>query len=210
VTYAELIAQVQDILENEEADFTAALPDFVKRAEECIYNTIQMPATREAEGASLSPGTFVIALPDDFLAPYQLAVTPTGGEFTILENKDYEILREIYPNVNTSGVPRYYTVFDDTYIHFAPAMNGTYAYNLVYYAKPVSLVTASENWLSINAPNALLYATVIEAYRYMKGDADIMAEYKEGYQMAMDNLRVLAEGRDRKDTYRTPNAKVDT
>lgn len=210
MTYAELVAQIQDMLENEEADFVAAIPLFVQRAEDNIYKSVQLPVTKEVDGAVLAPGINLFTFPTDFLAPYQLGMVPSGGTFVLLENKDYEIIREIYPNEFTAGVPRYYTVFDDTRIIFAPATDVSYTYSLVYFSRPVSLVTASSNWLSTNAPNTILYGSLIEAYRFMKGDADLMGFYEKGYQMAMDNLRILAEGRLRKDTFRTPNSVAPT
>lgn len=210
MTYAQLLQQIQDMLEYEEADFIASIPDFVKRAEDDIYGQVQIPATSTVASGTVAPGAATFNAPSDFLAPYSLSMTAvTGGEGRNLEDKDREFLREIihgYPD----GFPRFYCVnevnsSEIVSIRFAPVADVSYTYSLLYYKKLASLVTESTTWLSLNAPNAMFYGTLIHAYRYLKGEPDTMAEYVKGFEMAIANLRILAEGRMKKDTYRNPN-----
>ena len=59
-----------------------------------------------------------------------------------------------------------------------------------YYYEPPSIVTANTTWLGDNAETALLYGSLLEAYTFMKGDADLMAQYEE-HKLAMDAFRKI-------------------
>ena len=63
-------------------------------------------------------------------------------------------------------------------------------------------------WLGTNAPDALLYATLLEAYIFMKGDAELMNYYQTRYQETLPRLKNLGEGRDRKDVYRSGQLRI--
>jgi len=58
------------------------------------------------------------------------------------------------------------------------------------------------SWLGNNFESSLLYGSLIEAYTFMKGDADIMAVYTKRYDEALLLLKQLGDGKDRGDAYR--------
>jgi hypothetical protein len=77
------------------------------------------------------------------------------------------------------------------------------------------LVTVSEvtnttgtSWLGDNYDPVLLYASLVEAYTFMKGEADIMAFYDKKYQDALAQLNRLGTGLERGDAYRDGQAKI--
>ena len=57
-------------------------------------------------------------------------------------------------------------------------------------------------WISENAPNAILFGSLIEAYIYMKGEPDIMKLYSERCLEALSRLKDYAEARENTDAYR--------
>ena len=59
----------------------------------------------------------------------------------------------------------------------------------------------STSWLGDNAETALLYGSLIEAYTYMKGEADMLAQYEERYQEALGQLGGIGI-RSMRDNYR--------
>jgi len=67
------------------------------------------------------------------------------------------------------------------------------------------MTTSSDgtSWLSENAPDCLLYGSLIEAYTFMKGEPDVMANYDKRFSEAVSRLKNLAEGKNTKDNYRT-------
>ena len=57
-------------------------------------------------------------------------------------------------------------------------------------------------YLSKNSPNSLLYGSLVEAYTYMKGEADMMQLYEQRFQQEVMRLKDLAEARENTDAFR--------
>ena len=149
----------------------------------------------------MTDGNKYLAVPTDFLLPLSLSLTSSSNQVFLL-NKDANFIRSTYPNASTEGVPKYYGMFtDDTFI-LGPTPNANFVTELHYYYQPASIVDSSTSWLGTNADTVLLYGSLVEAYTYMKGDADIMQLYQQRYQEALDLLRAQAEGRMTGDEYR--------
>ena len=64
----------------------------------------------------------------------------------------------------------------------------------------VTLDTAT-TWISKNAPNAILYGSLFEAYTYMKGEPDLLSLYDKRFLESLGRLKDLAEARENKDSY---------
>ena len=81
---------------------------------------------------------------------------------------------------------------------------------LHYYYYPASIVVAGTSWLGDNFDSALLYGSLLEAYTYMKGEADVLANYNARYGEAMALLKQLGDGKNKSDAYRNgqPRYKV--
>lgn len=207
MNYTELVAAIQDYTEYRETTFVANIPNFVRQAEERIYRAILIPELRKNSTTSIAAATKYVPRPSDFLAPFSLAVVNSSGEYSYLLDRDVSFIREAYPNPATQGTPRYYAQFDGdgdvsstgTFI-LGPSADADYTLELHYYFDPPSIVSEGTSWLGENAETALLYGSLIEAYTYMKGDADVMAQYEKQYASAMQNLSRLAR-RTVEDTY---------
>ena len=201
MTYAELKAAIQDYANNTETSFVASIPTFVKQAEQRIYRSVNLPVNRKNVAGLMTDGNKYLAVPTDFLLPLSLSLTSSSNQVFLL-NKDANFIRSTYPNASTEGVPKYYGMFtDDTFI-LGPTPNANFVTELHYYYQPASIVDSSTSWLGTNADTVLLYGSLVEAYTYMKGDADIMQLYQQRYQEALDLLRAQAEGRMTGDEYR--------
>jgi hypothetical protein len=68
-------------------------------------------------------------------------------------------------------------------------------------------VTAGTSWLGDNFSSVLLYGSLLEAYTFMKGEADVLAQYQKRYDEALAQLKELAEGKNRQDMYRTQQVR---
>jgi len=68
-------------------------------------------------------------------------------------------------------------------------------------------VTAGTSWLGDNFDSVLLYGSLLEAYTFMKGEAEIIANYQQRYGEALAMLKQLGEGKNRQDMYRTPQVR---
>ena len=143
-------------------------------------------------------------MPTDYLASFSLQITTSGSEGFLLQ-KDVNYLREYTPLSTTTGVPKYYARFDTNNFIVAPTPNSNYTLELHYYYRPASITAGADSgttWLSTNAPFALLYGSLIEAYYYMKGEPDVIAQYEKNYVFYLQRLKDLAEARENEDAYR--------
>jgi len=207
MTYAELVAAIKDYANNTETNFVAAIPTFVKQAEQRIYRSVNLPVNRKNQAGNMTDGNAYLTMPTDFLLPLSLSVTSSSNQIFLL-NKDANFIRSTYPNASTKGTPKYYATFaSDTFI-IGPTPDADYVTELHYYYQPASIVDTSPSWLGTNADTVLLYGSLVEAYTYMKGDADMMQLYQQRYQEALDLLKMQAEGRMTGDEYRDGMIRV--
>jgi hypothetical protein len=203
MTYTELVAQIQDYTEN--TFTTTDINTFITQAEQRIYNTVQLPALRKNVTGSLSIGNKYLAMPTDWLATFSLAVINTDNEYLYLLNKDVNFIRQSFPDTDSAfyGEPQYYAVFNSTSFIVGPTPDANYSAELHYFYYPESITTAGTSWIGNNFSSVLLYGSLLEAYTYMKGEADVMATYKSRYDEAMLLLKQLGDGKDRQDAYRS-------
>jgi hypothetical protein len=211
MNYATLSATLKAYVENDFPESVGSgslssaqqVATFVTQAEQRIYNTVQLLAERKVTTLVTVNGTSTVTVPADWLSTYSLAVlTPVTLVYTFLYNKDVEYIREAYPAVASTGAPKYYALLDDTFL-LGPTPDAVYTLSLNYMAYPESITTANNTWLGDNFDSVLLYGSLLEAYTFMKGEPDVIAGYQKRYDEAMVQLKQLAEGKNRQDTYRT-------
>ncbi len=209
-TYTTLTQAIKDYTENTETTFASNIPVFIKTTEEQLLRSIQLPDFRKNVTGTLTQSNQYLATPSDFLYPYSLAINNSGYEFLIF--KDVNFIREAYPDSSSTGVPKYYSIFDDETFMVAPTPNGNYTAELHYSYLPQSIVDASSgtSWLGDNATNALLYGSLVQAYIFMKGEPDIIQQYQQQFEIAVGQLKKEGEGYNRTDAYRTGQASIST
>jgi hypothetical protein len=200
LTYASLTQDIQDYLEETETSFVAKIDTFIRQAEDRILNAAQLPFFRKSQTGSLTASNTYLTVPSDYLAPYSLAVDNSGYTYLVL--KDVSFIREVYPNVSSEGLPKYYGVFSETSLIVGPTPDQAYGVELHYFYRPTSIVDDSTTWLGTNAESCLLYGTLVEAYTYLKGEPETMQVYVQRYDQALAELKDLAEGYSQTDSYR--------
>ena len=194
MNYTELVAAIKDYTQNEETSFVSNIPTFVRQAEERLNRSIMVPELRKNVTALTSNGGVYLARPADFLSVFSLAVIDSSGDYSFLIDKDVNFIREAYPSASTSALPKYYAQFDGDFngdqgnFILGPTPDDTYTVELHYYYDPPSIVTAGTSWYGDNAESALLYGSLIEAYTYMKGEADLTQLYSTRYDQALGQL----------------------
>ena len=202
MNYASLKTNIEDICETSFTDDQLAM--FTQQAEEKIYNAVQIPDLRASDDGPLVASNKLYTLPTDHLYTYSIAVI-TSSTSTFLLNKDVNFIREAYP-INTStkyGLPKFYAQFSATQIELAPTPDANYEIEHIYARYPTSIVTASTTWLGDNASSALLNGALVEAIRFQKGEADVIANYEKLYVISMQLLKNLGDGHLRTDAYRS-------
>mgnify|MGYP001468573884 CR=1 FL=1 len=63
-------------------------------------------------------------------------------------------------------------------------------------------------WMSTNAPEALLYAVLIQAYSYTKGPPDMLQYFEKSYMQAIQGLGTEQQGRRRRDEYEDGTLRI--
>ncbi len=207
-TYSTLVQAIKDYTDNTETTFVSQIDLFISNAEQRILMEVQLPEFRNNVSGTLSQDNKYLGLPSDFLAPFSLSVF-TSDSYHFLINKDVNFLQESYPDITEKGRPLYYAIFNSGNLLVAPIPDIDYSMELHYVYSPAGMSSGNTTtWLGTNAPDALLYATLLEAYIFQKGDAELMNYYQTRYQETLPRLKNLGEGRDRKDVYRSGQLRI--
>ena len=237
MNYSTLFTTVKGYLENDfpataftgstggSVSFTSVeqINTFITQAEKRIYNTVLFPALRKNVLGNFTQNNKYLGLPDDFLAVYSIAVVDDDDAYHFLLNKDVSFLRESYPTPADTGLPAYYALFGPTTTNtspptltnelsaiVAPTPDNAYEVELHYYYYPESITIAASGftWLSENFDPVLLYGSLVEAYTFMKGEADVIAFYEKKYQDSMMMAKRLGDGMEKQDQYRSGTPRV--
>lgn len=204
-TYDQLKQAIQDYTENSETTFVNSLNIFIQNAEERILKTAQLEVFRKNQTASATSGNKYLAVPSDYLAPFSLSYE-SGGSKNFVLFKDVNFVQSFNPDGSTTGAPRYYAQFDIDNFILGPTPSAAYTMELHYFYRPNSLVNAGGSgttWLSQNASVALLYGSLIEAYTFMKGEADLIQNYNARFTEALARVKNFGEAQEVTDAYRT-------
>jgi hypothetical protein len=216
MNYATLVSTIQAYVEN---DFpttpgtggltsTQQINTFIQEAEQRIYSAVQLLNLRKSATITMVANNKALSTPADWLATFEFAVIdPTTGQHDFLLNKDVNFIREAFPIPTATGKPTHYAMSDATSFLLGPTPDQAYTGELHYFYYPPSIVTAGTSWLGDNFDSALLYGSLLEAGTFMKGEADVLAGYQKRYEEAITLLIMFAEGKNRQDMYRTPQAR---
>ena len=203
-TKATLTTAIQDYTDNSETTFVNNIPNFVKAAEEKILKSVDLDYFRKNVTSALTSSDAFLTVPSDYLASFSLQITTSGSESFLLQ-KDVNFLREYTPASTTTGLPKYYARFDEDNFILAPTPNSNYTIQLNYFYRPASLTAGSDSgttWVSTNAPFALLYGSLVEAYTFMKGEPDVIQNYNGLFAQYLERVKDLGEARENTDGYR--------
>jgi len=202
-TYTTLTQAIKDYTENTETTFSNNITVFIQQAEVTILRAVQLPVFRKNVTGTMTASNAYLSTPSDFLRPYSLAIINSSSHEYLI-NKDVNYVREVYPNPATTGVPKYYALFDDNTFIIGPTPGSNYTSELHYFYKPESITAASAgtSWLGTNAEDALLYGSLLQAYIFMKGEPDVVQSYAQQFQTSVEALKLEGDGYDRTDAYR--------
>jgi len=215
MTLTELKTLIKNYVENEETTFVATIDDFIKNAEERIFELIQFDYFRKNVTGNLTTGNTYLTAPSDFQMSFSVAIIDGNGDYHYLDKKHTSFMREFSVDptaISERAKPLYYADFDKelstagnngSTLIVSPVPDADYSIELHYLFKPNSIVTdTTGTWISQNARNALLYGTLVEANIFLKGEPDIQQQYEQRFLLEITRLKNLAEARGRRDEYR--------
>ena len=191
-TFTTLKTAIQDYTQNTETTFVSQLSRFIINAEERILKECELPFFRKYVSGQTTNGNKFLSKPlNDFLSPFSLSVVnDSKNEFLLYKHVTF--LQDYTPNL-------------------APTPSANFNMELHYFYRPTSITATTDgtSWLGTNAELALLYGSLVEAYTFMKGEADMLQLYNARYAEALKWLKNLGEGRDTRDSYRYDNLRRD-
>ena len=200
MNYASLKTNIADICETTFTDDQLAM--FTQQAEEKILLAVDIPALRKVDDGPLVSTNKLYTLPTDYLYTYSISIV-SSSTHTYLLNKDVNFLREAFPVNTSTGTPKFYAQYSETQIQLAPTPDANYELEHIYGYYPTSIVSGSTSWLGDNASAALLNGALIEAARFQKAEADVIANYDKMYLTSLQLLNELGDGKLRRDAYRS-------
>ena len=209
-TFTTLKTAIQDYVQSTETTFVNQLPRFILNAEERILKESQLDVFRKSSQGTASSGNSYLQKPSDFLSQNSLSVINSSNKEFLLY-KQATMLQDYTPNPATTGVPQYYADWDEVTFLLAPTPNDNFTMELHYFYRPDSITTTASGttWLGDNAELALLYGSLVEAYTFMKGEADLLSLYNQRFQESLQWLKNLGEGLQTRDQYRYDRLRRD-
>ena len=210
MTYDELVTNIRNYTEVDANVFTnAVINTFILMTENRILRDIDLDVFKLEVTGNLTANNKFLTAPTDILTHRYMMLTSAGGDQIFLEFRDTSFMKEYWPDGTQTGVPKYYSVWDQNTFYIAPTPSSGYAVELGYIYKPTQLSSTNPTtWVSINAPEALLYGCLIQAYSYTKGPEGMISYFNNAYKEAIQGLGIEQQGRRRRDEFRDGMARI--
>jgi len=185
---------------------TGVLNTIIKNAENRIYRDSDSDDNRFYATSNLVIGSRYVTIPSDLRFIRYIQLKDSNGDQVFLEKRDTSFMSEYYNTPATSsGLPKYYGNWDANNWIVAPTPNATFEITMAYTKQPDS-ITASPGstagtYTSNKYQDLLLYASLVEAYGYLKGPVDMLQYYEGSYQRALQSYSIEQQGRRRRDEW---------
>lgn len=188
MTYDSLTSTVLQYLERRDAAVVEAIPTFITLCEFEIAQYIKTLGQMEVVDANMNIGNPVIAKPARWRKTVSMTLSNSGSKQPILLRK-LEYLNAYAQDVTATGIPLYYADYDFEHWIVAPTPNQAYAFEALCYTRLQPLSSAYQtNWLTQNAPNAMLFGTLKQTAPFLKNDARL-ALWKQMFDEALAALK---------------------
>ena len=214
MTYAELVQKIRDYTEVSSTVLTDTIVNgFISDAEFRLLRDVDSDNNKRYVTAQLVSGTRFIDTPDNLLVIRSAQIVDSDGvgasnNRDFLQYRDTSFMSEFNPAEST-GVPKYYSNWDQNTIVVAPTPNATYTIQVNYILKPDGLSsTNTTTYLSQQFPNGLLYACLVEAFSFLKGPNDLLQLYEGKYKQVVEGFSIEQMGRRRRDEYQSGVPRV--
>lgn len=204
MTYDELVTNIRNYTEVGSNVFTNAVINvFITMAENRILRDIDLDVFKKEVEGNMTTNNKFLSAPSDILTHRYLMITDALGDQLFLDYRDTSFMKEYWPDGSATGTPKYYSTWDQNTFYVAPTPNANFTAELGYIYRPAQLSsTNTTTWVSLNAPEALLYACLIQAYSYTKGPGEMLSYFENSYKQALQGLGIEQQGRRRRDEYR--------
>lgn len=189
MTYTSLVADVTLYLERSDAQTINQIPSFINLAESIISDELKILGQQQTVSTTLVQGNPTLQKPTRWRKTTSMNITVAGERFPLLLRK-YEYMRNYWPTPTDEDVPKFYGDYDFDHWFVAPTPDDDYAIEILYYEKIQPLdATNQTNWFTINAPQAMLYGTLLQAMPFLKNDSRVQL-WQALYDRAVQTLKL--------------------
>lgn len=187
MTYDSLTSTVLQYLERRDRAVVDAVPTFITLAEFEIAEQIKTLGQLQVAESTMLADNALLQKPARWRKTVSMSVTVNGKKQPVLLRK-YEYLKNYWPDSNQTGVPLYYADTNWDHWYLAPTPDQDYEFEVLYYERIAPLSSTNQtNWLTQNAPNAMLFGTLLQAMPFLKNDQRQIFQQK--YTEAMQTLK---------------------
>lgn len=188
LTYTQLLDLLPDYAQRPDAAFAARIPDFVNFAESRLATDMKQQGFQGVV-TSVLPLTSTLAKPSFWRETISFNYTAASGERFPILLRPLEYIRNYWPNPSSTGTPKYYADYNATHFLLGPTPSAALAFELVYYARLQPLSASNDsNWMTLNVPQALMAACMVEACRYDQNKAN-QAMWEDMYQSSIGGVK---------------------
>lgn len=187
MTYDSLTSTVLQYLERKDTAVVNAIPTFITLAEFEIAQEIKTLGQLQVAEANMTSGNALLQKPARWRKTVSMSITVNGKKQPVYLRK-YEYLKNYWPDDTATDVPLYYADTDWEHWYIAPTPNANYAFEVLYYERIAPLSSTNQtNWITQNAPNAMLFGTLLQAMQFLKNDQ--RAIFQQKYTEALQSLK---------------------
>ena len=185
ITYTNFLTQVRNYTEVSSTVLSDSLIDqFITNTELDIASKVDYSDLRKYSNSTFTSSNRAVSLPGDLKYLRAVKITNSGSEI-FLEKRDQTFIAEFNPDGST-GIPKYYAVYNDKNIIVAPTPSSALAIQIQYVKNPPHFDSSTTTMLSDQFQNLLLYGVLVECFSYLKGPLDMYNLYKTRYDKPLE------------------------
>ena len=185
LTYDSLTTTIEQWLERKDVAVVSQIPTFITLCEFEIAQQIKTLGQIEVAQGTFKAGNPVIQKPARWRKTVSMSVGTAKSPMFV---RKYEYLTN-YAAQSKPGQPLYYGDYDYDNWFITPTPDVDYQFETLVYQRIQPLSSANQtNWITNNAPNVMIYGSLLQAMPYLKNDARV-ATFKAQYDTAMAALK---------------------
>lgn len=179
MTYDSLVSDLENYLQRDDDTVVDMIPTFISFAQQRIPREMKILGFREEVTGFLdgtAQGTGIMQKPSDWrkTISFYVGIGTENNTHSPVYERTYEYIRQVFPDTTSKGTPRFYADADYNHWLIGPPPSSSLPFKIPYYGTLTLLDgTTQTNWLTINAPDMLLYASLMEAIPFVKADERI-------------------------------------
>ena len=180
----------------------------VKNAESRIFRTVDSDDTKFYATSQTTNGNRYITVPTGTRIIRYVQITDNStSDQEFLKQVDSSFIATYHPDPDNSsdrGKPKYYAHWDNDNWVVAPTPDAAYDLTMAYIKQPTTITTSDSTTTEISTkqPDLLLYACLVETFKFLKGPDNMIQLYEASYQEAIQTFAAEQQGRRRRDEYR--------